>query len=316
MNEPKIAFLFSGQGSQYRGMGKMLFEENDIFKSSIQKSDALFQKLISRSLIKELYEKKVPEFSELLITHPAIVSIEIAMYEVLRNMGIKPTYVAGNSLGEFAAGVASEIWSVEAAITAAVEQAKSLMRRVQEGGMLAVIDPLKKIEAGDYKDEGLYLAADNFEGHFTLSGSLKSISTFQKKLDKLNVQYLLLPVKVPFHSPLVNEGLIDFDYYMADTVFDYPSVSFYSGVYGKELKEFPSNYFSKAVGEYSCFSDLVTFFEKERTDIYVDLGPSGTCATFVKYNLAPTSKAKIFPIVSPFNNEQNQLRKLKGFLSK
>src|SRR5690242_15974263 len=123
-----MVFLFSGQGSQYRGMGSSLFKNNAVFRRSIEQSDAIVQQLLGRSLINELYFISNPVFDDLLITHPAIVAVEIAMWQVMNDMGLQPAYVTGNSLGEFAAAVASGVWSAEHAVEASVEQAKSVVR--------------------------------------------------------------------------------------------------------------------------------------------------------------------------------------------
>jgi len=108
-------------------MGQKLFEQNAVFRNSLEQSDSIVQKHLSRSLINELYNINQPIFDDLLITHPAIVAVEIAMYKVLQSMSVKPDYVVGNSLGEFAAAVVSGIWSAETAIEAAIEQAKAIV---------------------------------------------------------------------------------------------------------------------------------------------------------------------------------------------
>ncbi|CUS07309.1 unnamed protein product [Tuber aestivum] len=80
-------------GSHYRGMGRALFEQHPKFKSSLEKMDEVVQQQLNRSLIDELYIKNEEPFEELLITHPAIVAVEIALYEVIIAMGIKPDFV-------------------------------------------------------------------------------------------------------------------------------------------------------------------------------------------------------------------------------
>ena len=105
-------------------MGKTLYDSNPSFSKSLNQSDAFVKQHLGRSIIEELYHNTHESFDDLLITHPAIVAIELAMLEVMKDLGIIADYVSGNSLGEFAAGVAAGIWTTEMALEAAVEQAK------------------------------------------------------------------------------------------------------------------------------------------------------------------------------------------------
>ena len=104
----KVVFLFSGQGSQRRGMGKSLFEKNDVFRKAINECDQLVKDQLHRSIIDELYFNEDPVWNDLLTTHVSIVAVEIAMYKVLESLSIVPDFISGKSLGEFAAGVAQK----------------------------------------------------------------------------------------------------------------------------------------------------------------------------------------------------------------
>ena len=311
----KIVFLFSGQGSQYRGMGRKLFEQNAVFRNALEQTDSIVQKHLSRSLINELYNINQPIFDDLLITHPAIVAVEIAMYKVLQSMSVKPDYVVGNSLGEFAAAVVSGIWSAETAIEAAIEQARAIVHNNITGGMLAVIHQKTKDVEDIYLKHNLFLAADNFDGHFTVSGTVQDLDAFQAELNKLNIQFLRLPVAVPFHSPLMEGGRNGFIYYMNNVSFLSETKSgFISGIKYEALNELPEDYFWNVVSKYTNFSKLVNYIEIKGPCLYIDLGPSGTSATFVKYNLTTTSSSQTFQIMTPFKREEQQLELLKKLM--
>jgi bacillaene synthase trans-acting acyltransferase len=311
-SDTKVVFLFSGQGSHYRGMGQKLYEGNAIFRNSLEQSDQIVQKHLHRSLIHELYAEKQQKFDDLLITHPAIVAVEIAMYCVISDLGIKPHYVAGNSLGEFAAGVVSGVWSAEAAIGAAIEQAKSIIRNDISGGMLAVINQKRDDFMQLYSKHDLFLASDNFDGHFTLAGSIGDLSSFQSELMGSGVHFLRLPVSCPFHSPLIEKGRNGFSYFTANiTGMLNPQPGFISGIECEEIKVLPENYFWDVVSKYTNFPKMVNYIENKGTCLYIDLGPSGTISNFVKYNLSPLSTSQTLPIMTPFKREDQQLKKLQ-----
>jgi bacillaene synthase trans-acting acyltransferase len=311
----KVVYLFSGQGSHYRGMGKKLYENNAVFNSSLIQSDSLVKKYLNRSLIDELYGEQQEEFDDLLMTHPAIVAIEIAMLEVLKQIGIKPDYVAGTSLGEFAAAVANEIWSHETAIEASIEQAKSIVRSDNRGGMLAILNQNREAFEKIYMPYQLYLASENFQGHFTLAGSVQNLNSFQDKLKSLKIEFVRLAVNYPFHSPLLKAAKDGFRYYSSYIEpLQTPKDGFISGISGNALKEIPENYFWNAVSCYSNFSRMVQYMEQKSPCLYIDLGPSGTSALFVKYNLHSNSQSVVYPIMSSYRNEEYQLSELKKIL--
>jgi bacillaene synthase trans-acting acyltransferase len=316
MKKYKVVFLFSGQGSQYRNMGKNLFMNHSTFRSSIEESDLIFQKYLHRSLVNELYCNKDSDFDELLITHPAIVSIEIAMIEVMKSYNIFPDYVFGQSLGEFAAGVASGVWSASTAIKASIEQSKSLTRSNLQGGMLTVINAETHYKSKIYQQYNLYLAIDNFKGSYTVSGTTANLDQYQKILKKEEIMYTRIPVTIPFHSPLIKECLNDFSCYMQQGVdLTLPKIPYVSSLTSDFLTKIDAEYYNQVVSCYSSHSKTINFLEQHGPCFYIDLGPSGTSATFTKYSILKTSESYIHPILSPFGNELKQLEKLKDLIS-
>lgn len=311
MDKKHIVFLFSGQGSHYRGMGRELYEQQPKFKSCLEKLDKIVQKQLNYSLIDELYTNTEETFDELLITHPAIVAVEIALYEVLSEMGIKPDFISGNSLGEFAAGVASGVWDATSAIEAAIEQAKSICRADIEGGMLVVFAEERKLKSL-YGQHQLFLASDNFNGHFTLSGKTSHLELFENELSEQGINSFRLPVNIPFHSPLMKTAKADFDQYSSlSNVFKAPVKGFISGFEAKELNRLSDDYFWQAVSQYTNFTKIIDLLEAKGPCFYIDMGPSGTSAAFVKYNLQPGTQSETLTIMSPYRREMGQLEKLE-----
>jgi bacillaene synthase trans-acting acyltransferase len=309
----KIVFLFSGQGTHYRGMGQWLFENNKAFRNSLEQSDLITRKQLNRSLIEELYFTKQSQFDDLLITHPAIVAVELAMYAVLMvDLELEHDFVAGNSIGEFASATVCGIWSPEMAVEAAIEQAKSICRNNSEGGMLAVIGHDRKSIEELYTRYQLFLGADNYKTHFTLAGKTRDLELFQQELTLQNIFFLRLPVAYPFHSPLIGYTRDGFDYYMASiTPLEDPAKGFVSGIRCTELDKLEEKYFWDAVCIYIDFPRLVRYLESKGPCFYIDLGPSGTTAAFVRHNLDPMSSSQTYHIMSPFKNEGERLKNLK-----
>lgn len=316
IDQHKIVFLFSGQGSHYRGMGEELYRNHPVFAQSIRESDELIEACIGRSLIDALYESKDKTFDDLLMTHPAIVAIEIAMLAVLDDLGIQPDYVAGNSLGEFAAAVANGILTKEMAIEMAIEQAKAIVQNSREGGMLALINERESAMRELLVNRNLFVASTNFSKHFTLAGEKESLDELEVQLKKMGKQYLRLPVSHSFHSPLIDAGKDEFLYYAytANSIAD-PQPGFVSGLFAKEVDAITEDYFWEVISRPTNFIDFVNYMEKKGPCFYLDLGPSGTSTVFVKYNLPETSTSVTHQIMSGFRRETIQLEALNKLLA-
>lgn len=93
-----------------------------------------------------------------------------------------------------------------------------------------------------------------------------------------------------------------------------PTKGFISGIKNKELDVVVKNYFGEVVSAYTNYPKTVKYIENKDTCLYIDLGPSGTSATFVKYNLDPSSKSKTFQIMTPFGRELEQLKKIEELI--
>lgn len=309
----KTVFLFSGQGSQYRKMGEVLYRANPAFAESLDKSEAIFRRVIGRSLIDELYYETDERFDDLMVTHPAIVAVEIAMIHLMQEERIEPDYVSGNSLGEFAAAVAAGIWSHERALEAAIEQAISIVEgNVAKGGMMAVMTNDEEALLDQMDEHNLYLASKNCPGHYTLSGSADNLRRMRLTLDHNKIPYVTLPVDYPFHCSLIEEGYNSFKYYTHSTPsLAEASTKFISGLYAQPAEQVPLYYFWYAISQQSDFTSLISFMEDKGPCLYVDLGPSGTAATFVKYNLHDHSQSRTHIIMSPYKREVTQLDALR-----
>lgn len=303
-NKPKIIALFSGQGSHYRGMGKELFDLNPIFRTEMIKADRYVQKLIGRSLIDEIYTLE-NEFvwDDLLVTHPAIIAIENAVYRMIKEEGIQPDFVLGNSLGEYSALIAAGIIKLEEGLEICIEQAKLILKYRIEGGMTAVINGKNTRENNFYKKFNLTLVSDNFKGHYTVTGDQTNLKNFESELQRASIQFVRLNVAHPFHSNLMDELKEEYvqflSYYPLEQSIE---TTFISGIYNREMSTVEAEYFWNVTRDYTNFTETVNSLEEKSVNYYLDLGPSGTMATFIKYNLPDHTLSKVFPILTPFHH--------------
>ncbi|MEU1024376.1 acyltransferase domain-containing protein, partial [Streptomyces sp. NPDC005904] len=138
MNRP-VVFQFSGQGSQYSGMGAALYESEPVFRRVMDRLDAAAADELGESVLAALYAPgrgRAEPFDDIAFTHPAIVMVELAAAETLIADGIEPDLLLGASLGEFTASVLAGVLDAEECLRLLVRQAAAL-RAAPGGGMLA-----------------------------------------------------------------------------------------------------------------------------------------------------------------------------------
>ncbi|WP_406725043.1 acyltransferase domain-containing protein [Streptomyces sp. GD-15H] len=124
-----VVFMFSGQGSQYYGMGRELYAENEVFRAALERHDAVVAEELGESVLARLFDpnhRRNDPFTDTRLTHPAIVMIELALAETLRSAGVEPDYLLGSSLGEYAAAAVSGSIAPDTCLRLLVRQADGL----------------------------------------------------------------------------------------------------------------------------------------------------------------------------------------------
>lgn len=320
MNRTTI-FMFSGQGSQYYHMGKELMESNTVFQTWMRKLDKIVQKHVDVSLVDIIYNdsaSKSDSFDRTLHTHPAIFCVEFALAQVLIEHGIVPDYIMGSSLGEYAAATLAGVFNLEEAIEAIMKQAIMLESLGNNSGMLAILDNVSLYHDNALLHKNTEIAGVNFDGHFVVSGMnnvLNDITCFLKEKD---IVFQMLPVSQGFHSAIIDEIAWDYMSYLNGVTFNSSQVPFISGARACEISEFSPDYFWEVIRNPMLFQDTIRYTEENLAGsqkVYIDLGPSGTLATFIKYILGNKTASMVFPILTPFAQDVNNINKIKDFYS-
>ena len=234
----RLAYLFPGQGAQYSGMGKDLWEK-----------DASVRELFDTATVSAgidvpalLFEADEEVLRETENTQVAITAVNLAVFRLLRAKGLAPHAVAGFSLGEFSALVAAGVLSIEQVFPMVRERGAIMARASQalsasgEGpGMAAVLGlPGDQVES-IARESGLELFAANFNSsdQTVLAGTHKALSQ-GKELFTARGAKRWIPLKVsgPFHSPLLKEAQTAFAEYLSGIEFADPAIVLLSNVTG------------------------------------------------------------------------------------
>ena len=197
------AYLFPGQGSQFPGMGKNLFDQSEIAKEMFQVSDEILGFELSTLLI----EGSKEDLQQTRVTQPAIFLHSVITAKVIGN-DFKPDAVAGHSLGEFSALTAAGVIDFESGLKLVSQRAEAMQKacNLSEGRMAAVLGLEDNIvEEICQQTPGVVVAANyNCPGQLVISGSKDAIESACKNLELVGARRaLVLPVSGAFHSPLM-----------------------------------------------------------------------------------------------------------------
>src|SRR5215475_7140011 len=305
-------FMFSGQGAQYFQMGRALYEGNDTFREWMIELDDIARGASGRSVIEALYSDargRGDQFDRTLLTHPAIFMVEYSLAQSLMRAGVWPDIVLGVSLGSFAAAAVAGFIGVEDALTAVMRQATALEECCEPGGMIAVLaDPA--LFAEDFLSGRGELAAVNFSSHFVVSARRAELETIEAALRKRNIGYQRLPVSVPFHSQWIDDAKAPFESFMRSIRRKRGRLPLACCDQAATLSELSDDYFWNVVRRPIRFRETIARLERQGASRYIDVGPAGTLATFLKYGLSAQAESTAHAILTPYGFDRKNLAAL------
>ncbi|MEM8844492.1 MAG: beta-ketoacyl synthase N-terminal-like domain-containing protein, partial [Pseudomonadota bacterium] len=237
----KLAFVFTGQGSQWPKMGKALYENHGTFRQVIDECDAWVCSQLDWSLKHLLFESDSELLAQTQFTQPAIFSIQCALFKTLTAWGIQPQAVLGHSIGEFAAAVCAGSLSLLDGLKLVTTRGKLMQELPSDGGMLIVRLAANKCEdhlaSWNSNNTGeICIAADNGPELCVISGSLKDLDKFASILKQDYVMTMALEVSHAFHSTLMSPMTEEFSLQLKDINHDHMKMAFYSTLTGDDLR--------------------------------------------------------------------------------
>ncbi len=273
----KVAFVFSGQGPQWWAMGRQLLENEPLFRKTIQKLDTLLGKHADWSLIEELTrDEESSRISETNIAQPAIFSIQIALLEMWKALGIQPSAVVGHSIGEVPAAYASGALTLEQAVLLIFHRSRIQFKATDKGRMLAAgLTTAEATRLIQGRENKVSIAAVNGPAMVSLAGDTDVIEQISEELEKKDVFNRMLQINVPFHchhmEPLKEELLESLKSLKPSAT----SIPFYSTVTGMAMdgKKLDNKYWYRNVRETVSFTSAIDEMINDGFDTFIELGP-------------------------------------------
>ena len=289
--QPKIAFLFTGQGSQYAAMGAHLYATEIIFKNAFDQCDEIIQSLSQQSLKSIIFQERSEAIHETGTTQPALFSIAYALCQLWSAWGVKPHTAMGHSVGEYAAACSAGIFSLEDGLRLIAKRAKLMQSLPTGGGMAAIFCSRETIVPflTQYQRK-VEVAAFNSSTQILVSGDKASILSLCEELSAVNIDSRILTVSHAFHSYLMDDILLEFKQDAERIQYNKPQHSIVLNLSGKEANDTPltSQYWVDHIRRPVEFSTGMQTIEEQSIDVYIEIGPEPILLGLAKQNTERT----------------------------
>jgi len=301
---PRLAFLFTGQGSQYVGMGRQIYETQRTFRKALQRCAEVLQPLLPRALLDVLYSDATPDaatgptLDDAALAQPALFAFEWSLSELWRSWGVEPDLVIGHSLGEYVAACVAGLFSLEDGLRLVTERGRLTQKLARNGAMLALVATAQRAKQalGAHCDH-VSIAAVNGRESTVISGDGDAIAEIGRTLTAEGIVNRRLAVAYAYHSPLMDPVLDAWERFVSKLTFSQPRLGLVSTLTGS-LATYDEvsrpGYWRRHLREPVQFAAGMDRLVAEGCGAYLEIGPNPVLLGMARQHLAERADAHVW----------------------